>query len=141
MFLEHDLKFNNILFEEYDDRYRTMSYHSDQALDLVEPSFIAIFSCYNNNNKNINTTNPSRSLFLKKKQNCKMPLSIESIESIEQIQPVKIPLFHNSVVLFSTLTNACYLHKIILSKVRGDSCIFMTCRLSKGFRPSTFATD
>jgi hypothetical protein len=39
------------------------------------------------------------------------------------------------------LTNACYLHKIILSKVRGNSCIFMTCRLSKGFRPSTFATD
>ena len=130
LFPEHDLKFNNILFEEYDDRYRTMSYHSDQALDLVEPSFIAIFSCY----RGTAYSNPSRSLFLKKKQNCKMPSS-------DPIEPMKIPLFHNSVVLFSTSINACHLHKIILSQIRGDSCIFMTFRLSKGVRPSTLATD
>ena len=63
LFPEHDLKFNNILFEEYDDRYRTMSYHSDQSIDLVEPSFIAIFSCY----RGTAFRNPSRSLFFKKK--------------------------------------------------------------------------
>jgi hypothetical protein len=96
---QHDLKFNNILIEEYDDRYRTMSYHSDQSLDLVDSSFIAIYSCYRHQgNQQQHHKNPSRSLFIKDK------------EARGSAKPIILPLFHNSAVLFSTSTNASYLH-------------------------------
>ena len=120
-FPKHNLNFNNILVEEYDDRYRTMSYHSDQSIDLVDNSFIAIFSCFNGNGG-------QRSLFIKKKQRATF------------IHPINIPLFHNSVVLFSTTTNNYCLHKIVLQKLCKKSCIFMTLRLSKGCNPSGIAT-
>ena len=38
--------FNNALIENYTNAYTTMGSHSDQALDLADESFIAIFSCY-----------------------------------------------------------------------------------------------
>jgi hypothetical protein len=125
---QHDLKFNNILIEEYDDRYRTMSYHSDQSLDLVDSSFIAIYSCYRHQgNQQQHHKNPSRSLFIKDK------------EARGSAKPIILPLFHNSAVLFSTSTNASYLHKIVLTQSRGDSCIFITFRLSKGCSRKTLA--
>ena len=31
-----NLKFNNAMIEIYDDNYKTMGYHSDQALDLAD---------------------------------------------------------------------------------------------------------
>lgn len=40
--------FNNALVECYTNAYRTMGSHSDQALDLADESFIAVFSCYQN---------------------------------------------------------------------------------------------
>ncbi len=38
--------FNNALIECYTNAYATMGSHSDQALDLADGSFIAVFSCY-----------------------------------------------------------------------------------------------
>lgn len=40
------LELNNGLIERYTHEYTKMGFHSDQALDLVEGSFIAVFSCY-----------------------------------------------------------------------------------------------
>jgi hypothetical protein len=42
---ETNLDFNNALIELYDSRYCTMGYHSDQALDLADDSYICLFSC------------------------------------------------------------------------------------------------
>ncbi|GAA2995283.1 hypothetical protein GCM10010519_30500 [Streptomyces lactacystinicus] len=38
--------FNNALIESCTNAYATMGSHSDQALDLADDSFIAVFSCY-----------------------------------------------------------------------------------------------
>ena len=86
--------FNNALLEIYDQRYRKMGFHSDQALDLDPSSFIAIFSCYDQP--------PRRSL---------RRLSVKSKETDERFS---IDLTPNSVVIFSVETNARYLHKIHL---------------------------
>ena len=76
---------NNALIEIYDDRYRKMRYHSDQALDLEEDSYICIFSCYEN---------PSLGGF--------RTLCITNKSTNEK---TKIVLEHNSVVAFSTSAN------------------------------------
>ena len=44
--LAHPVGFNNALIETYTNAYTTMGSHSDQALDLADDSFIAVFSCY-----------------------------------------------------------------------------------------------
>ena len=40
------LAFNNAMIEIYTNDYRKMRYHTDQALDLADDSFIGLFSCY-----------------------------------------------------------------------------------------------
>jgi hypothetical protein len=49
--VDSNLLFNNALIEIYNDNYVTMGFHSDQALDLEENSYICIFSCYENANE------------------------------------------------------------------------------------------
>lgn len=89
-----NISFNNALIEIYDHKYHNMGYHSDQALDLNEESFICLYSCYNNPlTKNV------RKLRIKEK-------------GTDQCSD--IILDHNSVVLFSVHTNSKYWHKIIL---------------------------
>lgn len=88
------LTFNNALIEIYSSGYRTMGFHSDQALDLELNSHICIFSCYNNPD----TTN-LRKLVVKNK---------------DTLEINTIILDHNSVVIFSVDTNSKHLHKIIL---------------------------
>ena len=42
-----EIELNNAMIE-IEPKYRNMGYHSDQMLDLVEDSYICIFSCYDN---------------------------------------------------------------------------------------------
>lgn len=89
------LHFNNILAEIYDHRYTKMKFHSDQALDLADNSYIALFSCYGKDNPH-----HLRHLQVRCKKNSFTPFSI--------------PLEHNSVVLFSIETNRVCQHAIVL---------------------------
>lgn len=87
--------FNHALLEVYDDRYTKMGYHSDQALDLSDDSWIALLSCYD---RPMPASGPGvRKLWVKSKTDD---------------ERVGIPLSPGSVVVFSTQTNARYLHKI-----------------------------
>jgi len=88
-----DILLNNALIEMYDNTYYNMGYHSDQALDLDDSSFICLFSCYNNP-----STKHIRKLRIKEKA---------TGESFD------IVLDHNSIVIFSVDTNSKYWHKII----------------------------
>jgi hypothetical protein len=108
------LHFNNAMMEIYTNNYKTMSYHTDQALDLQEKSYICIFSCYKNPNaKNI------RKLYVKNK------ITNESCE---------YNFYNNSFLLFSTETNKNHVHKIILNNTSDNSeWIGITFRLSKTF--------
>lgn len=113
--MNQDIDFNNAMIEIYDSRYKTMGYHSDQALDLVDGSMICIFSCYNSDSpKDI------RTLKIKNKDT----LEISSIQ-----------MTHGSIVVFDTNTNSRYLHKIILetNKSPDDMWLGITFRLSKTF--------
>eukprot|EP01031_Cornospumella_fuschlensis_P015805 gene15805-19308_t len=86
-------KFNNAMIEVYTNEYTNMGFHSDQALDLQEGSYIALFSCYKDP-----TSRPMRKLVVKSKE----PGSHE----------FEVPMVHNSVVVFSLDTNTRFRHKI-----------------------------
>jgi hypothetical protein len=110
------LTFNNALVEEYTWQYRTMGMHSDQAMDLVDDSFICLFSCYSN------PEDPGcdlRQLVIKDK-----------MSGEEQF----VHLAHCSVVLFSVSDNAKFLHRIVPT-VR-ESCGNVTTWLGVTFRYS-----
>ncbi len=92
------LDFNNALIESYTNAYTTMGSHSDQALDLADKSFIAIFSCY----KYPELAHPPRQLL------------VEVKDSGDERSA--IPLTHNSVVLFDLDTNRRLKHKIVLDR-------------------------
>lgn len=96
-----DCDFNNALIEIYDSNYTSMGFHSDQALDLKDESYICIYSCYENGTD----TTGLRKLITKKKTGS---------ETEAEVKQTEIPLKHSSVVIFSTDTNKNYLHKIIL---------------------------
>ncbi|MCG6493955.1 hypothetical protein [Kitasatospora sp. A2-31] len=87
--------FNNALIEVYTDAYRTMGSHSDQALDLADESFIAVFSCYQDPE-----ASPPRKLVFEEKE-----FGGEGFE---------IPLAHHSVVTFSVDANRRLRHRIVL---------------------------
>ncbi|MFG3039296.1 alpha-ketoglutarate-dependent dioxygenase AlkB [Streptomyces sp. NPDC048330] len=89
--------FNNALIERYTNAYTSMGSHSDQALDLAEDSFIAVFSCYENPG-----AGPPRKLVVESKTS--------GTERFE------IPLTHHSVVTFSVDANRHFKHKIVLDK-------------------------
>lgn len=108
----NNLELNNALVEIYDSKYTSMKYHSDQALDLAENSYICIFSCYDN-------PVDIRKLIIQNKQTNKCS---------------EILLEHNSVVIFSFETNYKHLHKIILEKsITNNKWLGLTFRLSKTF--------
>lgn len=87
--------FNHALLEVYDDRYTTMGYHSDQALDLSEDSWIALLSCYD---RPMPPSGPG--------------IRVLWVKSKTDDERFSIPLSPGSVVVFSTRTNARYTHKI-----------------------------
>lgn len=116
-------KFNNILFEIYDNRYKTMAYHSDQELDLQTNSIIALYSCY------LNPETPDRKLFIKNKET----------GTIHEIL-----LRNNSVVLFNTTVNSIYLHKIVLADPSSNNkWLGLTFRQSKTYisKPLRIASE
>lgn len=92
-----EIKFNNALIEIYDNSYSKMKYHSDQCLDLVDDSYIGLFSCYEKPNK-------------LEKPNIRI-LKIQNKTTNEEFD---ISLTHNSFVLFSVKANTNFSHKIIL---------------------------
>ncbi|MCX5380360.1 hypothetical protein [Streptomyces sp. NBC_00091] len=87
--------FNNALVESYTNAYKTMGSHSDQALDLANESFIAVFSCYQHPE-----ASPPRKLIFESKES--------------GVDKFEIPLAHNSVVAFSVDANRRLRHKIVL---------------------------
>jgi len=103
--------FNNAMIEMYTDDYRSMGFHSDQALDLDPDSFIAIYSCYSNPEKG-----GFRTLIIKEKGGS---------------DNFEIPMLHNSVIIFSVQNNSKYLHKIILKQCRKNTWLGITFRLSR----------
>lgn len=109
--------FNNALVETYSNAYTTMGSHSDQALDLDDESFIAVFSCYEHPEL---ATSPRM-------------LIVESKESDGGFQ---IAMTHNSVIVFSVDTNRRFKHKIVLDKsahTPENTWLGMTFRMSKTF--------
>ncbi|MFE7097078.1 alpha-ketoglutarate-dependent dioxygenase AlkB [Streptomyces erythrochromogenes] len=107
--------FNNALIECYTNAYRTMGSHSDQALDLADDSFIAVFSCYRHPE-----VNPRKLVF-------------ESKDSVSD--GFEIPLTHNSVVVFSVESNRRFKHRIVLDTVPtvDNQWLGVTFRTSKTF--------
>lgn len=91
------MDFNNALIESYTDAYRTMGSHSDQALDLADGSFIAVFSCYRDPE-----AGPSRKLIFESKGS--------------DGEKAEIPLAHNGVVAFSVDSNRRLRHRIVLDR-------------------------
>lgn len=92
--------FDNALIEVYDCTYCKMGFHSDQALDLENNSFIGLFSCYEQPDELEDFQ--LRKLVIKDK------ITDEEFEII---------LHHNSVVLFSVEANKKFQHKIILNSM------------------------
>ncbi|MFB9199227.1 hypothetical protein ACFFWA_40320 [Actinomadura verrucosospora] len=87
--------FNNALIESYTNAYKTMGGHSDQALDLADGSFIAVFSCYERPEGN-----PRRKLIFESK--------------VSGGGTFEMPLVENSVVAFSVDSNRRFKHRIVL---------------------------
>ncbi len=90
-------EFNHALVEIYDSNYAKMGYHSDQSLDLVDNSFIGLFSCYEQ--PDLLSEQNTRKLKIKDK------ITQETTELL---------LTHHSAILFSTTTNSKFQHKIVL---------------------------
>ncbi|MFI1283023.1 alpha-ketoglutarate-dependent dioxygenase AlkB [Streptomyces sp. NPDC020858] len=107
--------FNNALVESYTNAYRTMGSHSDQALDLADESFIAVFSCYQHPE-----VSPRKLIFESKQSDS---------------DTFEIPLTHNSVVAFSVESNRRFKHKIVLDTVptADNQWLGVTFRTSKTF--------
>ncbi len=111
-------EFNNALIETYTNAYTRMGSHSDQALDLADESFIAIFSCY----QYPELANPPRKLIVESKE----PGS----------DKIEIPLTPNSVVVFSVSTNRRLKHRIVLDapgRMPENRWLGMTFRTSGTF--------
>ena len=109
--------FNNALIESYTNAYTTMGSHCDQAVDLADGSFIAVFSCYERPE-----VNPPRKLVVESKGS--------GGDNFE------IPLTHNGVVAFSVDTNRRLKHKIVLDKparTAENQWLGVTFRTSKTF--------
>lgn len=108
-----ELQFNNAMIEIYDSRYSKMGFHSDQALDLAEDSYIAIYTCY----KDPTLLNSRKLIIKNKKYDDKLELIME----------------HDSVILFSVSTNSKYLHKIVADTYDTNEWLGITFRLSKTY--------
>ncbi|MFE4455981.1 hypothetical protein ACFROC_01365 [Nocardia tengchongensis] len=108
--------FNNALIETYTNAYATMGSHSDQALDLAEDSFIAVFSCY----RHPEPVPPRKLIF----------------EPKGTAEKFEIPLAHNGFVAFSVASNRHLKHKIVLdtpAQVPDNQWLGVTFRTSKTF--------
>ncbi|MFJ7625535.1 hypothetical protein ACIQZN_03455 [Streptomyces sp. NPDC097595] len=87
--------FDNALAERYTSAYTTMGRHCDQALDLADGSYIAVFTCYRDPE-----ADPRRKLVFESKEE-------------PGAGTLEIPLEHNGVVAFSVAANRRLRHRII----------------------------
>lgn len=113
--------FNNALIECYTNAYTTMGAHSDQALDLADGSFIAVFSCYEHPE-----AGPPRKLIVEPKGSDGEPF--ETFETFE------VPLDHYGVVAFSVEANRRLKHRIVLDapgRAADNRWLGVTFRTSK----------
>ena len=113
--------FNNALAEVYTNDYAKMGFHSDQAQDLLDGTYIAVFSCYRNPGKP-----------------CSRKLVIEPKDGNSVGERFEMELSHNSVVIFSLDTNRRFRHKIVLGcstsgPPEENDWIGVTFRTSKTF--------
>ena len=90
-----------------------MGYHSDQAQDLAEDSYIGVVSIYKEPHRG-----GIRQLHIKAKGSNDHRV---------------IPMTHGSVILFDQTTNRHWNHKIVLSEPKGNVWFGITFRLSKTF--------
>lgn len=107
--------FNNALVERYTNAYTTMGGHSDQALDLADGSFIAVFSCYQHPE-----AGPPRKLIFETKGS--------------DGEKFEISLAHNSIVAFSVDANRLLRHRIVLDdpeRAAENQWLGVTLRTSK----------
>lgn len=106
---------NNALIESYTNAYATMGGHSDQALDLADESFIAVFSCYQRPE-----AGPPRKLIFESKE--------------FEGEKFEIPLAHHGIVAFSVGSNRRFKHKIVLdaaARATENQWLGVTFRTSK----------
>ncbi|WNF26852.1 hypothetical protein RI138_08380 [Streptomyces sp. C11-1] len=109
--------FNNALIESYTNAYRTMGSHSDQALDLADESFIAVFSCYRHPE-----AGPPRKLIVESKE--------------ANGGTFEVPLAHHGIVAFSVESNRRLKHRIVLdapAQTADNQWLGVTFRTSKTF--------
>lgn len=105
---------NNALLEVYDDRYRTMGFHSDQAQDLADGSEISIYSFYRD---------PARA-------DRRLVVQCKATRAVVR----DIPLVHGGVVRFTTETNGAFRHRIELAgDGSGNQWLGVTARTAKTF--------
>ncbi|MFC8495510.1 alpha-ketoglutarate-dependent dioxygenase AlkB [Streptomyces sp. NPDC057235] len=107
--------FDNALVEIYTNACTTMGSHSDQALDLADESFIAVFSCY----RDPGAGQPRKLVFGSKEPGD---------------EKFEIPLVHNGIVAFSVGTNRRLRHKIVLDapgRAADNEWLGVTFRTSK----------
>jgi len=106
--------FDHALLEVYDSRYAKMGWHCDQSLDLADDTFIAILSAYD----------------------APLPLSGAGmrtlcVKSKTTDERFDLPMEPGHAIVFSTWTNARYLHKIVLPKAAPARWLGLTLRRSK----------
>jgi hypothetical protein len=105
---------NNGMVEVYAPEYTRMRFHTDQALDLAPDSSIAIFSCYED---------PMEPF----------PRVLEVRHKISGATE-RLAMRHNSVIVFSTATNAEHVHRIVGGERSPTSrWLGITLRRSKTF--------
>lgn len=114
---ELKLEFNNAMIEIYNHEYYRMGYHTDQSLDLVDDSYICLFSCYN-------TASHTETKDVRKLQ----------VQHKTTKKQTTFDLRHNSIVLFSTRANREHLHKIVLDLKSGSKMDKKTTWLGLTFR-------
>lgn len=102
------LDFNNALIECYSNAYTKMGFHSDQALDLADGTYIVVASFYERHGPEEMAMPPPRKLVVEAKGNGQPATSTAHPSRFE------VPLAHNSVVMWSLETNRCFRHKIVL---------------------------
>ncbi|GAA1217613.1 hypothetical protein GCM10009665_04390 [Kitasatospora nipponensis] len=116
--------FNNALIESYTNAYTTMGGHSDQALDLADGSFIAVFSCYRHPE-----AGPPRKLVFESKAS-----GGERGGTGGTGGRFEIPLTHHGVVAFSLEANRRLRHRIVLdapAQAADNAWLGVTFRTSK----------
>lgn len=106
---------NNVLAEVYDERYRSMGFHSDQAQDLAPGSCIAVYSCYENP-ADVNPDNLRKLV----------------VEDKETGETTTLVMKHGTVIHWDLATNAGARHKIVLpSPAQDNRWLGMTMRVSR----------